>query len=65
MISYRTMVEAQREIRDYLDHKGWENIPINKMTDSHLENAINKMVALDDGREIAAEFEGYIAEHFD
>lgn len=44
--------------------KSGDEIPINKMTDSHLENAIRHIAHSDKINDMACEFEAYISERF-
>ena len=45
--------------------KDGKEIPINEMSDSHLENAINCMIKTKEMNDIAAEYAAYVAERFE
>ena len=45
--------------------KDGKEIPINEMSDSHLENAINCVIKAMEMQDIAAEYAAYVSERFE
>ena len=45
--------------------KDGKEIPMKELTDSHLDNIIKHLIDAKEYNDIAAEYDAYIAEHFD